>query len=347
MAALALLAACGDSDSNTAFAPVEANELSAPISHIFLKADKPTLIEAARDRIYEVYRKLQAGESFAALARKHSEQGNAEDGGFAGFQLGFAENRISGVIQALPVGVISRPFRTREGFNILYRHSYEEGRALEKRTWLPIYGFFLPYEGLEGSRLPRAEVERLAQQMYVDLKAGNTTLARLHSEHVPAQRGQRQGTLLVYGSRTNLKPELRDPVLAVAPGEYVPPFTSPMGVGVLRRGRYLRCVVRQILVMHRGSIDRPLRVARSREDARTGAEKALATLRPDMSNWNTVLKAYTDDDLSIRPNGTVGVVGPGDLPLAAEEAMAATPPGKLHPKVVESERGFHVLWRVD
>ncbi|MCP5065039.1 MAG: hypothetical protein GY946_00610 [bacterium] len=344
--ALLLLTACGDSDANRSFAPVEADQWSSAISHIFLKAGTRDKQEAARDLIYEIHARLQAGESFADLARKHSQEGNARDGGFAGFQLGFAENRISGVIQALPIGVASRPFRTREGFNILYRHPFEEARALEKRNWVPIYGFFLPYEGLDRGKLPREQVEKAAQLMYADLIAGKTTLRALRDEHVPPMRGQAQRILLTFQSRTNLKEDVRTAIESVKPGEYVPPFSTPMGIGVLRRGRYLRGVVRQILVMHRDSFDRPLRISRSRNEALAGAKKALATLRPDLSNWGAVLKAYTDDDLAARPNGTVGVVGPGDMPLATEEAAIDTPVGTLHPEVVESEYGFHVIWRV-
>jgi hypothetical protein len=347
MAALLLLTACGGDDKQRPFAPVEADEWSSAISHIFLKGDKAETREAARDLIFEIYAKLQAGESFADLARKYSEDGNAPDGGFAGFQTGIAENRISGVIQALPIGTTSRPFRTREGFNILYRHPYEEAVALEKRNWVPIYGFFLPYEGIVGGRLPKQEVERIAQQMYADLKAGKTTLEELRREHVPPQRGQRPDAFLTHQSKTNLKPEVRAAIESVEPGEYAPPVVTPMGIGVLQRGRHIRAVVRQILVMHRGSLDRPLRISRSRDEALAGAQKALATLRPDLSNWNTVLKAYTDDDLSARPNGTLGAMGPGDLPRAAEEAVIDTPPGQVHPAVVETSYGFHVLWRVN
>ena len=348
-AALLLLSACGDADKQLAFAPVEADEFSAPISHIFLKADEssPSTSQAARDLIYEIYAKLQAGASFAELARKHSEDGHAQDGGFAGFQLGFAENRISGVIQALPVGVTSRPFRTREGFNILYRHPYEEARAIEQRTWLPIYGFFLPYEGAGNGTLSRADAEAAAQRMYTDLKSGKVTLRQLRDTHAPPQRGASQRILLTFASKTNLKPEMREPVEAVAPGAYVPPFHTPMGIAVLQRGRYLRTAVRQILVMHRGSFNRPLRISRSREEARARAEKALATLRPDKSNWNTVLKAFTDENLAARPNGTLGIVGPGDMPRPAEDAVIGISPGQLHPEVIETEFGFHVLWRLD
>jgi parvulin-like peptidyl-prolyl isomerase len=35
------------------------------------------------------------------------------------------------------------------------------------------------------------------------------------------------------------------------------------------------------------------------------------------------------------------------MPPAVEDALLATKPGTIHPKVVRSPRGFHVLWRLD
>ncbi len=75
--------------------------------------------EEAKRRAEEVHGRLLAGGSFADLARQHSEDGSRNEGGALGaLKRGELAPEIEAAILALPVGDVSKPFRSEVGYHL-------------------------------------------------------------------------------------------------------------------------------------------------------------------------------------------------------------------------------------
>lgn len=77
--------------------------------------------DAARARIEEVHRRLQAGEAFAELAREYSEDPSAPNGGDLGFvkPSDLVDPAFSEAVAKLDVGDISEPVQTEYGYHVV------------------------------------------------------------------------------------------------------------------------------------------------------------------------------------------------------------------------------------
>jgi len=75
--------------------------------------------QSAKQRADEVASRLLAGEDFAELARKHSDDGSGKDGGALGrLKRGELATEIEGAILALRPGETSAPFRSEVGYHL-------------------------------------------------------------------------------------------------------------------------------------------------------------------------------------------------------------------------------------
>lgn len=307
---------------------------------------------AARQRAVAAHGLLLRGVPFAELARAQSDDpASREMGGFLGAVPVFLDNaqNLHGAVQVLEEGQLSKPVQTALGWYLLLRHPYEEGRRLEARWRLPLMGFSLPYEGLEGGEGRTKEQARAqAEQALAALRAGALTLEQARARHGPtAGQARPDGFIELLGLSAGTL-EIHEALSRVAEGAWLEaPIDTRQGWGVFQRGRALRSVVRHVLVQHVESRDRPLSLTRLRPEALALAEKALAQALADLGRWDALVRAYSDEPSTVGERGSLGSVARGSLTPELEEALLATPPGSVCPRVVESPGGFHVLWRVD
>jgi peptidyl-prolyl cis-trans isomerase C len=107
----------------------EAEKIRA--AHIIVRAlphDPEAKHEAARKKIEDAQRKLQAGEDFARVAEQYSESPFASRGGDLGFfPRGRALPEFDAVVFDTPVGEITPVFETPHGFNIVKVLDRREG----------------------------------------------------------------------------------------------------------------------------------------------------------------------------------------------------------------------------
>jgi peptidyl-prolyl cis-trans isomerase C len=87
--------------------------------------------KAARKKIDEAHRRLQAGEDFAAVAREYSESPFAAQGGDLGFfSRGRALPQFEEVVFNTPVGQTTKIFETPHGYNIVKVLDRRDGKSL-------------------------------------------------------------------------------------------------------------------------------------------------------------------------------------------------------------------------
>ncbi len=92
---------------------------------------KPEEERKAKEKIERIYRELKAGKDFAALAREHSEDFYRMKGGDVGWMhRGTMDPEFEELAFKLPVGEVSRPFRTPYGYNLLKVEAREPARLM-------------------------------------------------------------------------------------------------------------------------------------------------------------------------------------------------------------------------
>lgn len=322
-------------------------ELGFGVSHILFDVSGDGGPPEAFKRAKQTYRALLDGADFAELARSRSQDPTAPDGGFLGFVRPQMNSIFSGVMQTLRPGQISPVIMTPMGYQIIKRHSFEEARRLEKRYWIPVHGFRVPWKGMPGGAgRTRAQALSIAEETKAKLAAGELTLDEAAAMHRGEQPPRPQGYLGLYADRPQSR-ALFNALKDKEPGVIVGPVQTEEGWAVVVRGRPLRSLVRHIMVQHALSEGRQANVVRTPSEARERAEQALAELAPDLSNWDQLVEKYSDDLQSLRNRGTIGVLTNGDVMPGFETVIYDLEPGKVADKVVETPLGFHVIWKVN
>lgn len=307
--------------------------------------------QAARRRAWDAYEQIRRGTPLADVARAQSQDPSSQlAGGFVGvIPVYFAEGKsLHGAVQMLEEGQLGKPAYTGLGWEVLYRHPYEEGRQLERRWRLPLWGFTLTHREMEGGD-PRSKEEALAlaRQLLQDLVRGTTTLGEAKARYAPAGRGRPDGWVQLLNRRTDNAP-LFDALAALPEGAYAKePLDAADGIAVFKRGRFYRGAVRHILVSHVGSSSHGADVRRLPNEAKALAERALAIVRSDLGRWDATVRSTSDDLATVDERGSLGCIATGEVPPEIEDALLSTPAGEVCPRVVETALGFHVLWRVD
>lgn len=305
----------------------------------------------ARRRAQGAYEQIRSGTPLAEVAAAQTEDPSSRlTGGFVGVVPAyFPEGKsLHGAIQLLEEGQLSKPVYTALGWEVLYRHPYAEGRELERRWRLPLWGFTITHREVEGGD-PRSKEDALAlaRTLLRDLARGAITLAEAKARYAPTARGRPDGWVMLITRRADTA-TLFDALAALPEGAYArEPLDAADGYAVYKRGRFLRCSVRHILVSHVGSSSRAPSITRLPEEARALAERALRIVRENPERWDATVRSTSDDLGTVDQRGSLGCIATGEVPVEVEDAVLATAPGAICDRVVETALGFHVLWRVD
>lgn len=345
---LALLRRAGEAP--TGLRPEEADRVYFVSAVLFEREKRDP--SAARQQALAAHKLILSGTPLADVARAQSDDAASRDaGGFLGAVPVFLDNaqNLHGAVQMLKEGQLSGPVYTALGWYVLYRHPYQEGRALERRWRIPMWGFALPYQGIDGGgERTKEQAESQAREALAGLRSGALTLAQARARFGPTGGHEREDGWIVLLGRNGGTAALFDRLARVPEDAWLAePVDAREGWGVFRRGRLLRSVVRHVLIQHVESAERPMSLTRLKPEALALAQKALAQVRGDLSRWDATVRAYSDELNTVGDRGSLGCVLSGTLPPELEAALLDTPPGEVCDRVVETPLGFHVLWRVD
>jgi parvulin-like peptidyl-prolyl isomerase len=305
----------------------------------------------SRIRAEQALHLLGRGTTFEELARTHSaDEAGRLNGGYFG-HVPFPGERLTafhGAMQMLAEGeTFSTPVLSDLGWHVLRRHTYAEGRALERKYWIPMWAVSITWRELDGGAdRSQEEARALAERLLGELRAGRVTLAEVRAQHAPGARSREDGFVTNVPLRPQTKP-MFEQLERIAEGEWLGPVEEPQGYAIVRRGRFLRSIVRHIVVQYLGARTENPNIRRMEGEARVVAEQALEAARARRRPWAELVRQFSDDLQTLDDAGSLGCVGNGDLDPSLETAVLDTPPGEVHPKLVRSPFGFHVLWRVD
>lgn len=102
--------------------------------HILLKAENANAVKAAESGIRKIYNQARSGTDFSALARQHSQDGSAANGGDLGwFSDGQMVPEFENAVHNLKPGQISRPVRSQFGWHVIKLNEVREAGTPEER----------------------------------------------------------------------------------------------------------------------------------------------------------------------------------------------------------------------
>jgi peptidyl-prolyl cis-trans isomerase SurA len=185
-----------------------------------------------------------------------------------------------------------------------------------------------------------AEARSLAAELHARAAAGTPLeeLARAHSDGPSAPRG---GGLGVYATGT-MVPDFEKAVASVAPGALAPLVRTPFGYHVVRRDPVMEGRFAHVQISHREAWRAT--TARTPEEARARLAEARAALEAG-TPFEEVARRYSDDPSAALNGGDLGLVAPGQLVPAFEDAAFALAPGETS-GVVETPYGVHLIRRL-
>jgi hypothetical protein len=344
LAATATLLGCGDSPATRL--PEEAWTFA--VSHILVRMpeDRPRSEALARAR--ELRRALDEGRPFAEVARESSDdESSRAEGGFLGFVDAGHETRFAGAVQVMEPGETKGPLATQIGFQILRRHTFEEGRRLEAGTRIPLHGLVVGWRELpEGPDRSETEARARAEAAREEVVSGRMTIAEARRAYGDGESRRPDAFLGNFG-RAPAQRALFDAASSLRDWELSPVLRLPGGYAVVVRIPWFRSVVRHVLVPFSGAEGQELSVRRTEAEAAVIAERAAREAAPDGSNWSSIVGRFSEDPESIPLDGSLGARTNGDFFADIEQAILETPPGRVHPKPIRSPAGYHILWRVN
>lgn len=124
-----------------------ADKPSHLVSQIFLAVDSPQDEGEVQANINRIAEQLRGGAPFTALAQQFSQDASAREGGNMGWvQVGQLPQELENVLVTMPVGSVSRPIRTAQGYHIVALRERREprGAAAQADTSVALYQIFLP-----------------------------------------------------------------------------------------------------------------------------------------------------------------------------------------------------------
>jgi len=188
----------------------------------------------------------------------------------------------------------------------------------------------------------RSQAYLMAQELLERLLAGEDfeQVARAHGDGGTASRGGNIGAFRAGQMPGNFALVVYETAIGtIHPGI----VETKYGFHIVRRDSTQALGARHILVMWKGSERSPPEITRSKDEARERAQLALELIQSG-ADFAGLATQYGDGP-SAEQGGDLGTFKSGQMVPEFEEATRNTPVGELHPKVVETVFGFHVIFR--
>ncbi|GAB3392847.1 peptidylprolyl isomerase family protein [Azotobacter armeniacus] len=188
----------------------------------------PEEIQAAEQRVLDIYRQLRAGTDFAQLAIASSAGETALEGGEIGWRKAAQlPPPFDSLVSQLSVGGVTEPVRTPGGY-IIIKLLEKRGGSVQVRDEVHVRHILIKPSEIRREAEARVLIERIHER----IRSGENfaELAKSFSEDPGSALN---GGDLNWIDPNILVPEFRDMMANTPAGELSPPFKSPFGWHVL------------------------------------------------------------------------------------------------------------------
>jgi peptidyl-prolyl cis-trans isomerase SurA len=226
----ARFAVVSDDEIDEALARIKenANKPSLLVSQIFLSVDSPQEEAQVLNNARRLLDELRQGVPFTSLANQFSQDSSARDGGNMGWvQAGQLPQEIDNVLAQMPVGAVSMPIRTAEGYHLvaLRERRAAMGGASEDDTKVSVQQIIVPIPAR--ARPEEAASQRSLAQTLSETLNGCEDLSKAAKELGAPSVGT---GLLRVG---DMAADLRKTVLDLKVGQASKPLPAEDGVRIL------------------------------------------------------------------------------------------------------------------
>jgi parvulin-like peptidyl-prolyl isomerase len=310
------------------------------------QADHANAVKEAGEVAASLHQQLTAGADFAALARAHSDDRTAVEGGVLGSNWsGRYGPRFDDAVRTLPVGQLSPVIESREGFHLLRVDGVRKGARYEGRALLVSARRRSDDDPAdEATRFAAAQAR--AQALLARIQGGEVFADVAKAESADRLTAAKGGDLGPFAPG-RLGPEA-DEVLETMPLNSVSaPIRTKDGFVLIQltAREFLPAQDKKIVRHIRISTEYPevkaRRLAGKLEAlAKAKAEKLFADIQGG-AEFATLAREQSEDELSRRTDGAVSGVRVEVLGPESEKILASMKPGEV--RLVAGERGFHIL----
>jgi len=348
LAVLGLVFACNKKPEKTPETkPAEVPENALFVRHILVRYAGTTGAEPSVHRTkagadslaHELLRRARAGENFAELAKKYSDDPSATEGGeIAPLEPGDAPEAFLQVAAALRPGEISEVLETSMGYHIILRRDIR--RCTAQHILIRYKGAVNCPDSIVRSR---AEALTLAERILADVRNPEGSFpvaAMLYSDDTQTSRlGGYLGTFMPG----QMDPNFDKAAFALQEQQISDIVETPYGFHIIRRIPDQKIRVAHILVTYAG-VGQLIEVQRTRDAALKRAMDADFRAKQG-EDFAALAQQYSDDEPTAKKGGTLPPFRAGQTVPEFEDAAFRLKPGEVS-DVVETMFGFHVIKRL-
>jgi peptidyl-prolyl cis-trans isomerase SurA len=343
---------CGKKEPSTGGQPAPAPSVAPGgepvwVRHITIQyvgaQGAPTSVKRTRAQADSLARELrrqlvQEGADFAALAKAHSDDASAAEGGqIAPLQPGDVPPEFERAAVALQAGAISDVVESPFGFHIIQRRS---------RDRVQVQHILVRYAGArncpDSILRGRAEALAMAQRILAEVRNPDVSFpaaAYNYSEDEPtALRGGNIGFVL----RGSMEPTFEQAAFALQIDEISDIVETPFGFHIIKRVEPMTIRVSHILVTYAGS-EAAEGVFRTRDQALERAADVLFRAR-NGEDFAALAREFSDDPFTKKRGGRMARLDRGMMLPQFEEVAFSLTPGQIS-DIVETSAGFHIIKR--
>ncbi|MGQ9589363.1 MAG: peptidylprolyl isomerase [Planctomycetota bacterium] len=325
------------------------------LSHVEAPRKQPATTRSraqALELAKETHRRVTSGEDFETVAKGVSEAPDARETGgrLAVVPEGVISPAYKEIVEPLfrmEVGQVSEVLDTPIGYVIAKRLPVEE-RAVA-HVWIA-------YKGAEGARpavtRTKEEARALAEKVLEEARRPGADFSELVKKYSDdherlKEAGGFMGGVFTKADLRGGREALGQAMFSLEVGGISDVVESPYGYHVLKRVRLEDCCVwaKQIVVQYKGARGAGRNLTRTKEEALKLAESLLEKIRGG-ANFEELAVEHSDHYSGKQAKGYVGPIMKGLHPKPLEEAAFSLEVGDVS-EVVETEQGFHILWRLE
>jgi peptidyl-prolyl cis-trans isomerase SurA len=190
----------------------------------------------------------------------------------------------------------------------------------------------------------RTEAYDLALRVLMKVRERGADFAELARRYSEDPTAERTGGYLGIFHRGDMELEFDVAVFGLEENQVSGVVETRYGFHIIKRLPVRRTIAHHILIAWKGAAGATGAVKRTQAQAKALADEIQLQAAAAGADLCELVRKFTDDPHNRTRCGSLGIVEPGLLPPAFDDALFRLRPGSVS-KVIETEYGYHIIWR--